>query len=72
MNILLSSGSLYTLPLAKAFQIASEAGYDGMEVIISESFAKGEDDGDLKRGSEALSLTPMETPVTIGSPSRWS
>ena len=43
MKILLSSGSLYTLPLEKAFHIASETGYDGMEVIISEAF--GQDEG---------------------------
>jgi sugar phosphate isomerase/epimerase len=45
MKILLSSGSLYTLPLEKAFQIASETGYDGMEVIISERFGFGQDKG---------------------------
>lgn len=43
MKILLSSGSLYTLPLEKAFYMAADTGYDGMEVIISESF--GQDDG---------------------------
>jgi sugar phosphate isomerase/epimerase len=41
MKILLSSGSLYTLPLEKAFQIASETGYDGVEVIIDETFRQG-------------------------------
>ncbi|MCK5552622.1 MAG: sugar phosphate isomerase/epimerase [Deltaproteobacteria bacterium] len=43
MKILLSSGSLYTLALEKVFRIASEAGYDGMEVIISETI--GGDEG---------------------------
>lgn len=43
MKILLSSGCLHTLPLEKAFHMASEAGYDGMEVIVSESF--GQDEG---------------------------
>jgi sugar phosphate isomerase/epimerase len=43
MKILLSSGSLYTLPLEKAFYMAADTGYDGMEVIISESF--GQDKG---------------------------
>lgn len=46
MKILLSSGSLYTVPLEKAFSIASETGYDGMEVIISE----------VSRGDEGYSL----------------
>jgi len=41
MKILLSSGSLHTLPLEKAFHIASETGYDGIEVIISENFGQG-------------------------------
>ena len=51
-----------------AFRIASEAGYDGMEVSIRETFGKDEDDGDLKRGSGALSLTAMEASVTIDTP----
>jgi sugar phosphate isomerase/epimerase len=38
MKLVLSSGSLYTLPLEKVFEIAKDTGFDGMEVIISYNF----------------------------------
>jgi sugar phosphate isomerase/epimerase len=40
MKITLSSGSLYTLPLAKAFAIARDLAFDGMELIINQEFLK--------------------------------
>jgi sugar phosphate isomerase/epimerase len=38
MKLVLSAGSLYTLPMAKAFEIARDTGFDGMEVIINYDF----------------------------------
>ncbi|MCP3176780.1 MAG: sugar phosphate isomerase/epimerase family protein [Desulfuromonadales bacterium] len=38
MKLILSAGSLYTLPLPKVFEIARDTGFDGMEVIISYDF----------------------------------
>ncbi|MBK5274732.1 MAG: sugar phosphate isomerase/epimerase [Desulfuromonadales bacterium] len=40
MLISLSSGSLFTLPLKKVCELAAEAGYDGIELIINQDFQK--------------------------------
>ncbi|HIJ80658.1 MAG TPA: sugar phosphate isomerase/epimerase [Desulfuromonadales bacterium] len=40
MIISLSTGSLFTLPLKRAVELASEAGYDGVELIINQDFQK--------------------------------
>jgi len=38
MNLVLSAGSLHTLPLATIFQLARESGFDGVEIIINQDF----------------------------------
>lgn len=38
MKLVLSAGSLYTLPMTKAFEIARDTGFDGVEVIINQDF----------------------------------
>lgn len=38
MKLSLSTGSLYTLPLVKTCEIARDAGFDGVEVIINQDF----------------------------------
>ncbi|MBI5484836.1 MAG: sugar phosphate isomerase/epimerase, partial [Deltaproteobacteria bacterium] len=38
MLISLSTGSLYTLPLRRVFELAAEAGFDGVELIINQDF----------------------------------
>ena len=40
MLISLSSGSLFTLPLKKVFELSAEAGFDGVELIINQDFQK--------------------------------
>ena len=40
MKILLSAGSLYTLPLPKIFELARDTGFDGVEVIISPDYPR--------------------------------
>ncbi len=40
MRISLSTGTLYTLPLARAASIAMQAGYDGVELIINQEFQR--------------------------------
>jgi len=40
MRISLSTGTLFTLPLRKVFQIAGAAGFDGVELIINHDFQK--------------------------------
>jgi sugar phosphate isomerase/epimerase len=39
MKLILSAGSLYTLPAPKVFELAREIGFDGMEVIINHDFS---------------------------------
>jgi len=38
MKLVLSSGSLFTLPLEQVFRLARETGFDGVEVIINQDF----------------------------------
>jgi sugar phosphate isomerase/epimerase len=40
MRISISTGTLFTFPLLKAFQMASEAGFDGVELIINQDFQR--------------------------------
>lgn len=40
MRISISSGTLFTFPLQKAFAMAAEAGFDGMELIINQDFQR--------------------------------
>jgi sugar phosphate isomerase/epimerase len=65
MKILLSSGSLYTLPLAKAFHIASETGYDGIEVIISETIGEDGGYGLLRNLKEILPIYVLHAPFHV-------
>jgi len=39
MKLILSAGTLYTLPLPEVFALAKETGFDGVEVIINHEFA---------------------------------
>lgn len=38
MKLILSAGSLYTLPLRKAFEIARDVGFEGVEVIVNHDY----------------------------------
>jgi sugar phosphate isomerase/epimerase len=40
MRISLSSGTLFTFPLKKAFAMAADAGFDGLELIINQDFQR--------------------------------
>lgn len=40
LQISLSSGSLFTLPLCRAFELSAESGFDGVELIINQDFQK--------------------------------
>lgn len=39
MKLILSAGSLYTLPAPHVFEMARDVGFDGMEIIINHDFA---------------------------------
>ncbi len=40
MRISLSSGTLFTYPLRKVFEIARDVGFDGLELIVNQDFQK--------------------------------
>jgi sugar phosphate isomerase/epimerase len=40
MLISLSTGSLFTLPLKRVFELSAEAGFDGVELIINQDFQR--------------------------------
>lgn len=40
MILSLSSGSLFTLPLQRIFELAAESGFDGVELIINQKFER--------------------------------
>ena len=40
MRISISTGTLFTFPLQKAFAMAAEVGFDGLEVIINQDFQR--------------------------------
>jgi len=65
MKILLSSGCLYTLPLAKTFHIAFETGYDGMEVIICETIGSDGGCSLLRNLSEILPIYVLHAPFHV-------
>lgn len=48
MKLVLSAGSLFTLPLEQIFLLARQTGYDGVEVIINQEF-RFHDGGELIR-----------------------
>lgn len=58
MNLILSAGSLYTLPPAKVFEMAREVGFDGMEVIINHDFSGSRDLSHLR---ELQSIFPVHS-----------
>jgi sugar phosphate isomerase/epimerase len=39
MKLILSAGSLYTLPPTQVFEMARDVGFDGMEVIVNHDFS---------------------------------
>ncbi len=40
MILSLSTGSLFTLPLKRVFELAAESGFDGVELIINQDFQR--------------------------------
>ncbi len=53
------------MPLEKAFQIASEKGYDGMEVIISERFGQDEGYGLLSELQRVVPIYILHAPFHV-------
>lgn len=53
MRFLLTSGSFYTFPLQKTFELAKAAGFDGMNLMITSEF-RGVDEVALVRGLQKI------------------
>jgi len=56
MKLILSAGSLYTLPPTLVFEMARDVGFDGMEVIINHDFAGSKH---LEHLQELQSILPV-------------
>lgn len=62
MKILLSAGSLYTLPLPKIFELARDTGFDGVEVIINHDFQYGNNLGILAEIQQIHPILSLHAP----------
>lgn len=62
MKLILSAGSLYTLPLPKAFEIARDVGFDGVEVIITHDFEFGQGKALLAEVCQILPVASLHAP----------
>lgn len=56
MKLILSAGSLYTLPSTQVFEMARDVGFDGMEVIINHDFSGSKHLGHMR---ELQSIFPV-------------
>lgn len=62
MKLILSAGSLFTLPAPRVFELAREVGFDGMEVIINHDFSDGNNIRRLRELQEILPVNSIHAP----------
>ena len=62
MKLNLSAGSLYTFPLYKAFEIARDVGFDGVEVIINHDFEYNAGKELLAEAGQILPIASLHAP----------
>ncbi len=62
MKLVLSAGSLYTLPMAKIFDIARDTGFDGLEVIINYDFQYQDNIAYLRDLQQVLPINSLHAP----------
>lgn len=62
MKLNLSTGSLYTLPLLKSFEIARDVGFDGIEVIINQKFEYSAGKELLAEAARILPIAALHAP----------
>jgi len=65
MKLILSSGSLYTLPMHHVFEMARQTGFDGMEVIINQDFQYGRNVELLNELTQIMPITSLHAPFII-------
>jgi len=58
MRYLLTSGSFYTSPVRETFQLAKEAGFDGMNLMITREF---QDQDEVKLVEELQTILPIDS-----------
>jgi sugar phosphate isomerase/epimerase len=62
MLISISSGTLYTFPLRRVFEIAAEIGFDGLELIINQDFQKVNTKRVVSELGEILPILSIHSP----------
>jgi sugar phosphate isomerase/epimerase len=62
IKLILSTGSLYTLPMDTVFTIARDTGFDGMEVIINYDFQYGDNLALLRDLQQILPIASLHAP----------
>lgn len=62
MRISLSTGTLFTFPLGKVLEIAREAGFDGVELIINQDFQKVSSRKLVRELAEILPILSIHAP----------
>ncbi len=62
MKLVLSAGSLYTLPMEKVFEIARDTGFDGMEVIINYDFQYQDSAAIIRDLEQILPIRSLHAP----------
>ncbi len=62
MKLILSAGSLYTLPLPTAFEIARDVGFAGVEVIINQDFEFNNGRAILPEVQKILPISALHAP----------
>ena len=62
MKITLSSGTLHTFPIRKVFTLASELGFDGVELIVNQEFQRVNSLSLLKELQESAPVLTIHAP----------
>ncbi len=62
MRYLLTSGSFYTLPVRKVFTLAKEAGFDGMNLMITREFQNTDEAGLVRELQKILPVDSVHVP----------
>ncbi len=62
MKLILSAGSLYTLPPTQVFEMARDVGFDGMEVIINHDFSGSKSLDHLRSLQEIFPVLSLHAP----------
>jgi len=65
MKLVLSAGSLYTLPLEKIFEIARDTGFDGVEVIIGYDFQHQDNVALIRHLQQIAPILSLHAPFLV-------